>query len=150
MVELFRSLDEDDILVPKFLAEVLATHIVELLSEVACLRLEMTELKKSSDYLKTDNLTDVKEELHDIKNILLKKNFVNDIIATAPATSGATSLSDSYARVAKQSVPFQSKVDKDYRVAMKPTIAPSQRKVLHAAANVPTVSNTLSSTDDKE
>ena len=73
--------------IPKFLAdtyksippssdfEVLAEYMISLMSEVASLKDEIVGLKSTLKDVKVSDMVDAKEELCDIKNILLQKSF---------------------------------------------------------------------------
>ena len=82
MLELLRKLDEKDEELPKFLAdcfstmppssdfETIAEHIINLTTKISVLKSEIENLKKCEPP-STDSLTDIKEDIYDIKNILL-------------------------------------------------------------------------------
>lgn len=95
IILLLRKLDEDDFKLPKFLCdnytsmppvsgyEVIAAHIIELLSEIQCLKNEVSLLKASNKSTKIESLTDIKEDIFDIKSMLIQKN-------TSETASGST------------------------------------------------------------
>ena len=56
--------------------EVIAEHIIDLMSEMARLREEIESLKKGCDHSSSaDGFVDIKEDIYDIKNILLQKSI---------------------------------------------------------------------------
>jgi len=82
-----KSIEETNTAIPKFLAdshssmppasgfEVLADHIVSLLTELHTLKGEVPTLTLTVDKIKDCNITDVKEDLHDIKNLVRNVQF---------------------------------------------------------------------------
>ena len=82
IINLLRKLDENSANVPKFLAdnfcsmppasgfETIAEHIINLTMEISTLKNEIQNLK---DQPSGNSLTDMKEDIYDIKNILLQK-----------------------------------------------------------------------------
>jgi len=82
IVTQFRNLEESNTVLPRFLAdsynsvppvsgfEVLADHIIGQLTEIGTLKEEVSSLKETVDKIEDSNITDVKEDLHDIKNLL--------------------------------------------------------------------------------
>lgn len=90
IIQEFRRIDENNISVPAFMAnscndmppasgfEVLSEHIIMLLTEINNLRSQVGDLKESVNQIKDCNVSDIKEELYDIKNIILSKSFVDN------------------------------------------------------------------------
>ena len=88
MLELLRKLDEKDEELPKFLADCFSTmppssgfetnaeHIINLTTEISVLKSEIENLKKC-ELPSADSLTDIKEDIYDIKNILLQQSTLN-------------------------------------------------------------------------
>ena len=84
IISLFRRLDEEGVILPKFLAEtyrgmppasgfeVLADHMVSLLSEMSELRHEISSIKQHR--FNSDEIIEIKEELYDVKSLLMKSN----------------------------------------------------------------------------
>ena len=96
----FRRTDENGIELPTFVAdnfasmppasgfEVLSEHLVSLLSEVSALRQQVCELGEHVEAVKDSKVTDIKEDLYDIKTALFKKN--NEPINQPPLYSNVT------------------------------------------------------------
>ena len=87
IISLLRKLDENCVSLPSFLAadflsmppasgfEVVAGHIVDLMAEMARLREEIECLRKNDGSTSSsDGFTDIKEDIYDIKNILIQKS----------------------------------------------------------------------------
>ena len=56
--------------------EILADQLVNLISEIECLRSEVHELKESTGKISVGNLIEVNEDIRDIKQMILKKSEV--------------------------------------------------------------------------
>ena len=56
--------------------EILADQLVNLISEIECLRREVHELKESTGKISVGNLVEVNEDIRDIKQMILKKSEV--------------------------------------------------------------------------
>ena len=107
IITLFRKLEENNVQLPKFLAddfrsippvsgyEVIAEHIIDLMSEMARLREEIESLKKGCDHSSSaDGFVDIKEDIYDIKNILLQKSIApspSPVLTYAGVTANSTS-----------------------------------------------------------
>lgn len=86
IINLYRKLDEDNTPLPKFLAdrfdcmppasgyEVIADHILQLMTEISNLSSEVSVLKATMSSPTSENLNDMKEDIYDIKNILLQQS----------------------------------------------------------------------------
>ena len=76
------GLDDDGITAPKFVAdnfnsmpplsgfEVIASHMVDLMSEIEAVKIEIINLKEAQTGGAFGFKTDVREELYDIKNMI--------------------------------------------------------------------------------
>ena len=85
----FRKIDRNGLELPTFVAdsfssmppasgfEVLSEHLVSLLSEIGSLKQQVTSLTEHVEAIKDTNVTDIKEDLYDIKTVLFKKNSVS-------------------------------------------------------------------------
>ena len=90
IISLMRKLDEDGITIPKFLSdsfdsmppasgyEILADHIISLLSDMGNLRQEINKFTASHSCPNAEHFSDMKEDIYDVKNILLQKSTLND------------------------------------------------------------------------
>ena len=84
ILSVYRKLDDGRRKLPKFVAdcfkgmppssgfEILAEHMVALLTEVATLKTEIAELRSTLSDVKINDVVDVKEELYDIKICYVK------------------------------------------------------------------------------
>ena len=82
-------MDENNLAIPQFLApdhssmppasgyEIISDHLVAFLSEVGDLRQKVESLTEVIATIKNHNITEVKEDLYDIKNILLQKSTIS-------------------------------------------------------------------------
>ena len=82
----FRKADENGVVLPTFVAdsfasmppasgfEVLSEHLISLLAEISNLKQQVTSLTESVDGIKDCNVTDIKEDLYDIKTVLFRNN----------------------------------------------------------------------------
>ena len=85
MIALLRRIDED-ISIPSFVCdnfrsmppasgfEAIADHIVNLMCEISTLRSEVNSLRTSHHPVTLETLSDLKEDIYDIKNILMQKS----------------------------------------------------------------------------
>ena len=105
MLTLMRKLDENEVLLPVFLCdgynkmppaagfEVVAEHIVTLMSEITLLRTEVTLLKNENP---SNSFIEIKEELKDIK-LILNKNPKRDGASASSSTAQGISNETSFA-----------------------------------------------------
>ena len=89
----FRRTDENGIELPTFVAdnfasmplasgfEVLSEHLVSLLSEVSALRQQVCELGEHVEAVKDNKVTDIKEDLYDIKTALFTKRIMSQLLS---------------------------------------------------------------------
>ena len=111
MIALLRRIDEDNISIPSFVCdnfrsmppasgfEAIADHIVNLMGEISTLRSEVNSLRTYHP-VTLETLSDLKEDIYDIKNILMQKSTQLQFDVTRvqlPST-------DSYATIASSSV----------------------------------------------
>ena len=101
-IALLRKFDEEKVALPKFVCddyaalppvsgyEVIAGHMVELLTEIDTLKREVHELKKVNEALKLDSVVDLKEDIFDIKTMLMQIN-VSDVSSSNIKPSNQTS-----------------------------------------------------------
>lgn len=118
MVELLRKLDEGGTVLPSFLCdgygkmppaagfEILAEHIVELVSEMASLRSEMELLKERDSNHVNAHIIDIKEDLRDVKIKLsgvrnINSSQTNQISNGTARRESVTEPMSTYARAAR-------------------------------------------------
>ena len=116
----FRKADENGVVLPAFVAdsfasmppasgfEVLSEHLISLLAEISNLKQQVTSLTESVDGIKDCNVTDIKEDLYDIKTVL----FRNNTQSTQPllySTVTASSLSHDNSKKNKETVENSNK-----------------------------------------
>ena len=89
IITLMRKIDEDSVTIPKFLSdsfdsmppasgyEVLADHIISLLSEMGNLRQQIDKLTTNRSCPNAEHFSDMKEDICDVKNILLQKSALS-------------------------------------------------------------------------
>ena len=104
ILALFNKCELNNVQLPKFLAdgfdtmppmsgyEILAEHIVDLVTQVSELKQQVKTLNESALDIKATNVAEVKEDLHDIKTILLDKpsQFRKKAMACSPKESYST------------------------------------------------------------
>ena len=104
ILALFNKCELNNVQLPKFLAdgfdtmppmsgyEILAEHIVDLVTQVSELKQQVKTLNESALDIKATNVAEVKEDLHDIKTILLDKpsQFHKKAMACSPKESYST------------------------------------------------------------
>lgn len=107
----FKSADEKNFELPIFVSdnfrsmppasgfEVIADHIITLMDEMGKLKEEIGSLKNPSNG-ECNSMLDIKEDIHDIKNILIKKKFQDG----ANSFSGAVKNSGQPGSTAKSSI----------------------------------------------
>ena len=96
IITLFRKMEENNEQLPKFLTddfrtlppasgyEVIAEHVVNLMLEISALREQVEKLQKSE--VPDNDMVDLREEIHDIKTMLLQK-CVSDNLVSATASN---------------------------------------------------------------
>ena len=83
----FKRIDENNISISRFLAldfssmpptswyELISEHLIAFLSEFEFLRTRVQSLTDAVDKIQDHNITDIKEYLHDNKNMILKNKW---------------------------------------------------------------------------
>ena len=86
IMEIFKRIDQQGGSLPKFLSdshadmppasgfEIISEHLLDLISEVAFLKEKLLEMNPGDSSRTSDHLTDVKEDIKDIKLLLINKS----------------------------------------------------------------------------
>ena len=163
MIALLRRIDEDNISIPSFVCdnfrsmppatgfEAIADHIVNLMGEISTLRSEVNSLRTSHHPITLETLSDLKEDIYDIKNILLQKATQPQFDVTRvqlPSTdSYGTIASSSVAPTRHQSVK-SSTSDRNKKRSSMTDVLPNSSKLAHEKPE-PVVMMTDATTDEK-